>query len=619
MASKKSVTRNSSSKKSKSLVKNAKKEITENSFGQAIGFGGNAFGGGYGGNNPFAPQVEQVNTIFENLRWYFISNMRQPLSEAYVELGLVQTVVDVPVDDGLRGGVELSSKQLDESQIKELQISLDRDDDLNTAGQAAKWNRLYGGAGILIIVGDQDPVEPLNLAAINKNTSVEFRAVDMWELFWDKQNTEGYDPEIQTQEFETYNYYAEKIHKTRVMRLKGMAAPSFLRPRLRGWGFSVVEVLIRSINQYLKATDLSFECLDEFKVDVFKIKNLVNTLLSPQGRDKVAQRIAMANWQKNYQNALVMDSEDDWDHKQLSFSGIAETMQGIRMQVAADLRMPITKLFGTSASAGIGNTDQNDMENYNSMVEAQVRNKLKYDILRICEIKCQQLFGFIPDDLELEFKPLRVLTAEQEENVKTQKFNRVFQANQAGKMSDQEFRDACNRDNLLSIQLDTNEDLLNPQDPEVGQIVTEGEENPDKPVDTDDPGANREERRKPQAWDQKKPVTNQSQMPVNDAVDEAPPILGPEGNESDYDLMSYLAAGGDDWINMAQMQFYENPGNLILWERSKEASLKYLKSENLKYRIWWYRKQGGVFNAGSEPVSNAFLNLFKKSNKENTR
>jgi hypothetical protein len=172
---------------------------------------------------------------------------------------------------------------------------------------------------------------------------------------------------------------------------------------------------------------------------------------------------------------------------------------------------------------------------------------------------------------------------------------------------------------LLSIQLDTNEDLLNPQDPEVGQIVTEGEENPDKPVDTDDPGANREERRKPQAWDQKKPVTNQSQMPVNDAVDEAPPILGPEGNESDYDLMSYLAAGGDDWINMAQMQFYENPGNLILWERSKEASLKYLKSENLKYRIWWYRKQGGVFNAGSEPVSNAFLNLFKKSNKENTR
>src|SRR5580698_1305599 len=208
----------------------------------------------------------------------------------------------------------------------------------------------------------------------------------MWELFWDKQNTEGYDPAIQTEDFEYYNYYGEQIHKSRVMRLKGFTSPSFIRPRLRGWGFSVVEVLVGSLNQYLKATDLSFQVLDEFKIDVFKIKNLVNTLMSPMGQQKVNQRVQMANYQKNYQNALVMDSEDDWDHKQLSFAGLAETMAGIRMQVAADMRMPITKLFGTSASAGIGNTDQNDMENYNSMVESQVRNKSKYDVLRICEI-----------------------------------------------------------------------------------------------------------------------------------------------------------------------------------------------------------------------------------------
>jgi hypothetical protein len=41
--------------------------------------------------------------------------------------------------------VKFKSKQLDESQIRELQISFDRDDDLNTAGQSAKWNRLFGG------------------------------------------------------------------------------------------------------------------------------------------------------------------------------------------------------------------------------------------------------------------------------------------------------------------------------------------------------------------------------------------------------------------------------------------------------------------------------------------
>jgi phage-related protein (TIGR01555 family) len=293
-------------------------------------------------------------------------------------------------------------------------------------------------------------------------------------LFWDKQNADGYDPTLQSTDFEFYNYYAEKVHKSRVMRLKGLLAPSFIRPRLRGWGFSVVEILIRSINQYLKATDVAFEILDEAKIDVYKIKNLVNTLLNPNAQNIIQNRVQQANQTKNYQNAIVMDSEDDYAQKQLSFSGLAETMQQIRMQVAADMRMPITKLFGTSASAGIGNTDQHDMENYNSMVESQVRNKLKWDILRMLEIKCQKLFGMIPDDLEIKFKPLAVLTAEQEENVKNSQFNRLFQLRQAGEIDQPIFFDAINKQNLVGVQLEASDSLMNPDDPSAGE---EAEEN----------------------------------------------------------------------------------------------------------------------------------------------
>lgn len=447
----------------------------QNGLADAIGFGGGFAGQtGFPGGNTFQ-QVEDSATLFENLRWYLVSNFRQLLSQAFAEIGLIQAIVCVPIDDGLRGGILLKSKLLDEDEIKQLQISLDRDNDINTAGWAAKWNRLYGGAGILIIVGDQDPEEPLDLKAIGPDTDLEFRAVDMWELFWDKQNDEGYDPALQQADFEFYNYYSENVHKSRVLRLKGIEVPSFIRPRLRGWGLSVVEILVRSINQYLKTTDLGFEVLDEFKLDVYKMKNLMNTLLGPNGTNKVKERVQLANWQKNYQHALVMDSEDDFDHKQLSFAGLAETMAGIRMQVAADMRMPITKLFGTSVSAGFS-TDQNDMENYNSMVESEVRNKLKYDLLRICEIKCQKLFGFIPDDLELEFKPLREVSATDQETVKTQKFARLIQAKQAGEISQQEFRDACNKGNLFDIPLDTVEDGLNPDSPDTAVDDDKGEE-----------------------------------------------------------------------------------------------------------------------------------------------
>lgn len=476
--------------------------------------GGNGgFMGTLGGPNGSLPgypagfgspqQLSDTTTIFSNLRWYFISNFRQVLTEVYVEIGLVKTIVDVPVDDGLRGGVTIKSKLLSEEEIEELKISLDRDDDLGTIGWAAKWNRLFGGAGILIIVGDQDPETELDLKSIGPDTEVTFRAVDMWELFWNQQNTDGYEPEIQTEDFEFYDYYASKVHKSRVMRLKGMEAPSFVRPRLRGWGVSVVENLVRSINQYFKSQDLTFEVMDEFKIDVYKIKNLVNTLLAPNGQQQVQGRVQLANWQKNYQHAVVMDSEDDWDHKQLSFTGLAETQAGIRKQVAADMRMPITKLFGSSDSASaMGTADQNDMENYNSMVESDVRNKIKYDILRLLEIKCQKLFGYIPDDLEIEFQPLRVLTAEQEENVKNAKYARLLQAKTSGLISDVEFRDACNKGNLFDVKLDTTAAALSAAQagndiPEHDGASEEKDKSPYKDTDSANPGGNRTDTRAP--------------------------------------------------------------------------------------------------------------------------
>lgn len=458
-------------------------ELIENGFADAIGFGQQfpPVPSGIPGSVSAMQPIEDTATAFENLRWYLVSNFRQLLSQLYVEIGLVKTIVNVPVDDALRGGVLIKSKQLDEEEISLLRKNADRDGDIITAGWGAKWNRLFGGAGIVIMVSDQDPEEPLDIAAIQKGTEVTFRAVDMWELFWDKQNLEGFNPAVQEEEFEHYNYYGESLHKSRVIKIQGLEAPSFIRPRLRGWGLSVVEDLIRSMNQYLKSTDLSFEVLDEFKLDVYKIKNLVNILASPTGTTKVKERVQMANWQKNYQNALVMDSEDDFDHKQLSFSGLADAQKEIRMQVAADMRMPITKLFGTSVSGGFA-TDQNDMENYNAMVESDVRAKIKYPILQMLEIKCQVLFGYIPDDLEIEFHPLRELTAVDQETVKTQKFQRIEAARQGGNITQEEYRDACNKGALFDIELDNSDSVLRELESEASE-ASEQEEKGEKEDD----------------------------------------------------------------------------------------------------------------------------------------
>lgn len=555
--------------KPKSQLEQTKIEIY-NSLSEAIlGFDPGSIG----------TELSQVDTIFLNERWYLISNMRQVLSQMYVEHGLIQTVVGLPVDDALRGGVEIKSKQLSEDQVQELQIELEQKDILNSVvGMSEKWNRLFGGAGIITIAQDQDPEEPFDIEAIGPDSKVEWRAVDMWELFWDKQNTEGFNMELQEQNYEFYSYYAKKLHKSRVMKLKGLTAPSFIRPRLRGWGFSIIESLVRSLNQHLKANNLVFEVLDEFKVDVYKLKNLANTLLSPQGQQQVQKRIQIANQQKNYQSAITMDSEDDFIQKELTFSGLAEVMVQIRMQIASDLRMPLTKIFGISA-AGFS-SGEDDIENYNSMIESQVRAKMKFNIINILEIMCQQKWGMIPDDLTIMFKPLRMLSAEQEENVKTQKFARLMQARQAGLMTVEQFVDACNKENLLSIQIDS--DLISL--PDSDNVVSSSEDKPDMGKSQDGKGANAGDIEKLVA-----PVSGASKTTAKSA-----PIAK---NSLEYDMAEYRADGGDNQFSPWHKREFMNPGEVdeSLWKKAKDASQAAFGEIKWQFVTWYYKKHGGKF------------------------
>ena len=408
----------------------------------------------FGGALPgVGTQIMQFTTLAQNLRTDLISNQRFLLSQIYIEHGIIRTIVDVPIEDAFRGGIEIKTKMLDEEEIKELEISMDKNGDLEALAQSKKWARLFGGGAVIAITEDAAETE-LKIQNIKKDQALKFKAVDLWELYGrfnqyeDQRFTELKE---KAGEEELYDHYGIKVHKSRVIRQLGTVAPSFIRPRLRGWGLSVMESVISSINQFLKANDLTFEVLDEFKIDVYKIKGLNASLLSPDGTTRLQKRFAIANSEKNYRNAITMDAEDDYAQKQVSFAGISETMDAIRLKLASDLRMPMTKLYGIS-SAGFS-SGEDDIENYNSMIESHIRSKTKFDIIYMAQMRAMQLFGVYLEDLQVNFKPLRVISSEIEQTIKDQKFNRVIQARNAGEISSEEFRDACNKDELLPLQL----------------------------------------------------------------------------------------------------------------------------------------------------------------------
>jgi len=407
-----------------------------------------------------SPQLSQSDTLFYNLRWYLISNMRQLLSELFVEHGIVQTLIDQPVDDAFRSGFEIKSSNLSADDIEQLLIYEKRNGVIRALMQARKWARLYGGGAVLLVT-DQDPVTPLDIKKIKPSTPLEFRAVDMWELYFAQQNTTGtmeVGGALCENKGEFYDYYGKPVHKSRVLRCEGKQAPSFIRPRLRGWGMSELERLVRSLNQYLKNQDVIFELLDEAKVDVYKIKGFNNSLMTKDGTSKTASRVQLANQIKNFTNGLMMDAEDEYEQKQINFTGLNDMLLQIRQGIAADLKMPMTKLFGISA-AGF-NSGEDDIENYNSMLESEIRAPSEFQVVELLQISCQKLFGTTIPDLMITWNPLRILNAKEEEEVKDSQLNRVMSVYDRGLCDAQEAKESINAGSLLPQEIDAKSDAL---------------------------------------------------------------------------------------------------------------------------------------------------------------
>ena len=440
-------------RKSKPVVrfKNKKKDTRKNSYGGGMldGIFDPGFGYGTTSMSSYPFQLGNAN------QYNPVSLNRILLSYAYMTFGIIQTFIDQPVEDALRGGVDIETDELNEDDISLLQDVLVELKDYEAIKNSMKWAKLYGGAG-LIINTDQDPTTELDMDLVSEQSPLSFIDADRWEL------TLNYYLEEKIPC--PYNYYGQPIHRSRVLKVNGKDAPSFIRKRLQGWGMSELERVIRDFNAYTKNQDVIYELLDEAKQDIWQLENLNNKLATAQGQNLIQQRLELANKMKNYSNAIIMDKNDVYDQKQISFSGLGEIQTQNRIGVAGAIRIPMTRLFGMSA-AGF-NSGEDDLEVYNCLIESEVRAKLREPIHTVVKLRCKQLFGFIPEHFEIRFKPLRILTAEQEENILDKKFNRASALYSQGIITGKEFCEIMKKENILTMDTEVGKGSREPEPPQ---------------------------------------------------------------------------------------------------------------------------------------------------------
>lgn len=362
---------------------------------------------------------------YNNISLQMLSLQRILLTYLYKTYGILAKVVDIPVDDAYKGGgFDLEADTIDEDDLNDLKKTMTLFQDIKQLKTARKWARLFGGAALIAISGE-DLAKPLNYENL-QGKPLEFMAVDRWQLSYTEPNINMPNGFWQLTNYARIEVdKMQKIHSSRICIVNGKEAPYLIMQQIQGWGISIYEQIFQDMSQFFKARNVLFELLDEAKTDILKLATLSTALSSSQGERALQRMVDMIARNKNYKSQITLSKDDEYDQKQISFSGIAEILKEIRIMMSGSANMPVNKLWGEGVT-GFG-SGEDSLENYNSQIENEIRTPDDPIIDWVLKLRCYQLFGREVDDLVKTWKNLRVLSAIDEQNITDHKMANVLQ------------------------------------------------------------------------------------------------------------------------------------------------------------------------------------------------
>ena len=394
--------------------KQENKNVVNNGLANALDLNSNAC------NNPLNNPI----TLMYNInQWYYTFDWML-LTNAYKSIGFIQTAINQIVDDAFRNeGLIIDTKTLDTEELEQLRQALTDNGDIEAIKDAIRWGQLYGG-GTVMAMTDQNPELPLDEKQL-KGKKLKFVASDRWHCTTTGSNIEISDKFIYTTSPDESGTTMLTLDRSRVGIFSGLKCPDHIRLIMQGWGLSIFEAVISPLTQYLKSMSVALELLDEAKIDVIKILDLANTLMTPGGEEIIKRRLALVTQNKNYKSSIAMDAQDDYQQKQITFSGLPDMIEKIQYLVCSALKRPYSKVFGKGSSGFSSGED--DLENYNTIVDSEIRTPATNLIKWVVDLRCLQLFGRKLPDFTPQWKPLRVMSEKDESEIKSRKMTDYLQ------------------------------------------------------------------------------------------------------------------------------------------------------------------------------------------------
>lgn len=338
---------------------------------------------------------------------YVPAVMSPELEAAYRTSTWFGKIVDIPADDATR---EWRTWQLEKDQITKVEAEERRLGVRQKVRQAQIWQRLYGGAAIVVggLPGAND--QPVDLDRIRPGQIKFLTVVPRDEIVAGPLRRNPLDEFYgQPEYFEIRGEGAQvRIHPSRVIPFRGVQ----VAPLSHGqdyWGDPIwfrLEDAIKSADQSGAVLDA---LLQEAKVDVLRVNGMMKGMATAEYEQLMVRRFTMVAILKGMQNVMLLDKDDEWEQKQITWTGLPDVAKHILNILSGASDIPMFRLTGQNLT-GLSNTGEAEQRAYYDSVRAKQNLQLRPYLDPLDNLLVRSALGAYPEETWYEWNSLYQMT-----------------------------------------------------------------------------------------------------------------------------------------------------------------------------------------------------------------
>ena len=240
--------------------------------------------------------------------------------------------------------------------------------------EVVKLQRLYGGAGLVLLIDDGlPPEEPADLARIRSVRGYiplsrhELIPEDFSIIDYSKPSHYRITTSQRVSPEQTSGYVNVRIHASRVARFDGLYLPWNVRARNTGWGLPVLQLVWEAYKRYESALSGLESMTTDSDLFVHKIPGLFNRIASGNEAD-LRKRLEANNLSRSVYGGMVVDVEEELQFLNRALSNIASATDPFVKDLQAATGWPASILMGDSPG-GLGKEGRFEERVWASLVE----------------------------------------------------------------------------------------------------------------------------------------------------------------------------------------------------------------------------------------------------------